>query len=634
MALRPQVSWITGPEVSSSWPRGAFGGLTVVATVGLLAFLLVDPVWLTRYINRAPLLPIVLGIWIPVFTYIHACSLRTRTPLILGFVLAFLVVLPWLLGDAYNVRSLGQAQPPERPSLFASIERWAKVNNCDAPSNANGWQLSEAKPCPRPIIVLAAGGASRAAFKVAEVLGNLANVSDEIQAGTSNIKSVPPSFRSFQNRLFAISAVSGGALAAVTYQAMQAEALLARSSTSPPRPPCRKAPGDNLWFGSLSIVDDRPAAPDTAWNSCMQLMLAGDFLSPTVVSLIGTDLLNVRPHGDRAATLEIAWERRFEELTGNKTLAEPMVALRNRVLAADDRNWIPHLLINGTSVSTGRRIITTDLDPLYGYDTPVGYHGNCRDKVNGRPLRTCSSPFRDAYDLHDLMSGSLTAEASPAQDAGASSGQTVSPAPCTGCDIRLSTAATMSARFPVLSPHGTIRNADGSVVDRVVDGGYFENNGAVTAHELAISLRRHGLSPLILLITNEPSDTRMSSCRNSAANEPPKGAETTTFALLSSPFSAFIGTRSTRGTLASLDLCFTIENPVYRPNGPPIPAGEFIHFGVWQNSDLFGTKQLSMSWWLSKYVQRSLTMKEPMGPHSFPTEQPLSVWQVLGLKRP
>ena len=67
----------------------------------------------------------------------------------------------------------------------------------------------------------------------------------------------------------------------------------------------------------------------------MELMLAGDFLSPTMIGVIGADFLNMRQYGDRAATLEKAWERRFETVTGKDTLSEPMVSLRNRVLADD-----------------------------------------------------------------------------------------------------------------------------------------------------------------------------------------------------------------------------------------------------------------------------------------------------------
>ena len=39
-------------------------------------------------------------------------------------------------------------------------------------------------------------------------------------------------------------------------------------------------------------------------------------------------------------------------------------------------------------------------------------------------------------------------------------------------DVQLSTAAFNSARFPLISPAGTIRNKDQQIIDRIVDGGY------------------------------------------------------------------------------------------------------------------------------------------------------------------
>ena len=53
-----------------------------------------------------------------------------------------------------------------------------------------------------------------------------------------------------------------------------------------------------------------------------------------------------------------------------------------------------------------------------------------------------------------------------------------------GNDIPISTAVTMSARFPVISPTGGLRDFGGDVQMRVTDGGLFENFGAVTADEV------------------------------------------------------------------------------------------------------------------------------------------------------
>src|SRR5208282_2026965 len=68
--------------------------------------------------------------------------------------------------------------------------------------------------------------------------------------------------------------------------------------------------------------------------------------------------------------------------------------------------------------------------------------------------------------------------------------------------------ALNSARFPLISPAGTIRNKDHKIVDRIVDGGYFENYGALSAKELALAVHAHdqNLFPLIVVISNDPDD--------------------------------------------------------------------------------------------------------------------------------
>ncbi len=614
--LLRRFRWIDAKlSASTIWPNGLFGGVLVVATLALLTIVLVDPLLLTRYIYRASLLPIMLGVWIPALTFFHALSVRTRVPLVLGFFAVVMIALPAIVGDPYTIRTLDQDHAPLRPTLQDSLARWAKANNCEAPVYEKNFEVPEARRCPPPIIVLAAGGASRSAFKVAEVLGNLANLSDTIDDGGELSTGLPPNFTAFQNRLFAISAVSGGALAAVTYQAMQAEAQLARTGASRPRPPCKKELPDSAWFGAIQ-ASDLPQAPDTSWSSCMELMLSGDFLSPTMIGVIGADFLNMRQYGDRAATLEKAWERRFELVTGKDTLSKPMVALRNRVLAVDDRNWLPHLLINGTSVSTGRRIITSDLDLLYGNDD------YCRDKTTARSAGICGSPFTDAYDLHDLLRGPAV---SSTNGAATSAGSTPAepPGPCKSCDVRLSTAATMSARFPVLSPHGTIRNDQGVFIDRVVDGGYFDNNGSVTAQELEEKLRYFHLPPQIILITSEPSATGLPCLYTDLPVLPARTLENTTLGVLSSPFNTFLRTRESRAALASLNLCKQKFNILKHDVFPT--DGSFIHIGVEADRDIFSNKQLSMSWWLSKHVQRRLTLSP---------KKETWLWQALGLAPP
>ncbi|MFN9618254.1 MAG: patatin-like phospholipase family protein [Synechococcaceae cyanobacterium] len=55
-------------------------------------------------------------------------------------------------------------------------------------------------------------------------------------------------------------------------------------------------------------------------------------------------------------------------------------------------------------------------------------------------------------------------------------------------DIRFSTAAVMSARFPLITPYAFFPGSPQERQRRTVDGGYYDNSGAVTAAEIVRSL--------------------------------------------------------------------------------------------------------------------------------------------------
>jgi hypothetical protein len=56
-------------------------------------------------------------------------------------------------------------------------------------------------------------------------------------------------------------------------------------------------------------------------------------------------------------------------------------------------------------------------------------------------------------------------------------------------DLRLSTAAGLSARFPFVTPVGWFRRSDGSKI-RLADGGYFDNSGVSTALDIGRTLQK------------------------------------------------------------------------------------------------------------------------------------------------
>jgi hypothetical protein len=105
-----------------------------------------------------------------------------------------------------------------------------------------------------------------------------------------------------------------------------------------------------------------------------------------------------------------------------------------------------------------------------------------------------------------------------------------------GCDIRLSTAVSNSARFPVISPHGDIPSGS-KVVDRIVDGGYFDYSGIVSALELRAQIMRmdEKLNPFVLFATNDPGFTPRFNPDACDENDQPRPEEPDELDLLRAP---------------------------------------------------------------------------------------------------
>lgn len=161
--------------------------------------------------------------------------------------------------------------------------------------------------------------------------------------------------------------------------------------------------------------------------------LKEDFLAPALASLVFQDapssFLPDFGQGDRGAALEKSFER-----ASNDLLARPFLSflrLAKPETSPDDQQaspWRPILLLNATHEETGNRIIT----------------GHVLIERN---------VFVDSLDALQML----------------------------GKDVRASTAAHNSARFTYVSPAGNLGRDQGSVID----GGYFENFGALSALELA-----------------------------------------------------------------------------------------------------------------------------------------------------
>jgi hypothetical protein len=231
----------------------------------------------------------------------------------------------------------------------------------------------------------------------------------------------------FADHTFAISAVSGGALGAEVFNA-----LLIRRSSSPPPPvaPLKDGVHKMLNFDALSGTLAALAQPDL-----LQRFLPAAFLP------------------DREQALETGWETGWRNEFGTNLFSEGLVATMQK------HPELPSLFLNGTIEETGERIITSNID-----------------------VRSFLG-FRNAYDAFDELKR----------------------------DIPLSAGAGMSARFTYVSPAGQIPytrsdrnektiprlcvktgqpnpNYGRKFLGHVIDGGYFESSGGVTAAEIVAFL--------------------------------------------------------------------------------------------------------------------------------------------------
>jgi hypothetical protein len=196
--------------------------------------------------------------------------------------------------------------------------------------------------------------------------------------------------------------------------------------------------------------------------------LQSDLLAPGIASLVFVDgpsnFLPDLGQIDRGTALERSFER-----ASKGYLAHSFLSFFPDV-RAPGQSWRPALLLNATHEETGRRIIASNL------------------KIE-------KDVFLDSFDELNLLES----------------------------DMRASTVAHNSARFTYVSPAGKLQLVSppgilsrGTNRGYVIDGGYFENYGALTALELARQARseiekargRGAVKLVVLQISSDPTLTK------------------------------------------------------------------------------------------------------------------------------
>jgi hypothetical protein len=272
-------------------------------------------------------------------------------------------------------------------------------------------------------------------------------------------------------------ATAGGGIKAA-YWTTLVLGCLQEGVTAGPRCPAGEAiPRANLFLasgisgGSLGLAVDRarhtPAggeAPAPSYRDVLDVGLAADFLAPDVAALVLRDgpsaALHTTAWTDRAAVLEDAWARAFIEAGGRGPgLDEPFLAGST----TDGRTpRFPLLLLNSATIEDRCRLAVSPVElspPAEG--------------------RSCvADPFRSG-----ARPDAVLGRTKPITDF-----------VCPGEDLRLSTAALLSARFPFVSPYGQLHpcrdaeDAPALPTAFAVDGGLVESSAAGPVPEVLAAL--------------------------------------------------------------------------------------------------------------------------------------------------
>jgi hypothetical protein len=328
------------------------------------------------------------------------------------------VIEPAGSGDCDPVPGGGSEPLTCRPSLKAALKDWVASRRQGDPASLR-----------LPLIIVAAeGGASRAA---AWMLASLRMLDHQTSGETSR-------------HIFAISAVSGGSLGAASYLRMVA------------------AKGDADGRLNWENPEIRHALKAISTSDLLSATISTYFLSDMFGSLIGPAwTLGGVP--DRNAALELAFQLLWKRSSGFQLpegVDSKFLGLRTSIARSSTvRASLPHLMLNGTDVITGKRIITSSI------------------RINAD-----TALFPDSGDFIRLVAR----------------------------DIELATGVTNSARFPFVSPAGRFVSTTEARDYQIIDGGYFENYGARTAWELARAIEdlnaqdpTLNVVPIIVVVSND-----------------------------------------------------------------------------------------------------------------------------------
>ena len=350
-----------------------FAALSLLFTLVLFLAAYLQPHRLAAFFDRAVLIPLLFGALVLGLSELARIGHRSGWPVLVPLVA--LAVLVTATNTHLNDVRLLPRKPADQLTgrqieLKTAVDKWRAANGCQ----------DDVGKCPYALVIAAEGGASRAAFMAATFAGEIIDRTKGDGAPG--------------RKIFAISGVSGGAFGAATIRAALADSA-ERQETLGRRPALRDQRPNLVRRGGRRDRPERLLALVPAIAGVGRLSVER-FHWPRVSRQFRAEPKTVRlgfadPRPRRAAGAELGapLQLYFRAQPVAATLRDasrqgfvPRLRLRGR-----RSGWLPLLLLNGASVSTGRRIIASDL--ISTFASPDGNERTHRAFFR-RPM-TCSS---------------------------------------------------------------------------------------------------------------------------------------------------------------------------------------------------------------------------------------------------
>lgn len=417
------LAFSRGIFVWSGWKARIFGASKLGWVLYLLSFPLINvfPTW-AIVLNPMAVILIAMIFYLTLVYSLKWCSHTYKIPA-LGLFAALCLGLTWISERSrslshYRIDYVERAHY-QRPKLRPYIRQWIDDRA----------EVIESFPGKYPVyLVSAQGGGSRGGLWSSLIHGHL----NQWTQG-----------RYFNDHLFLMTGASGGAVG---------NGLFFASSLAERTP---------LWMPDQK--PRRPGAADSSVRSTYGEFYRRNYLSSSLATLLGRDLLNaVLPLAaidNRGEILEKEWEQAFQEIFAHPDIqpASPKLSTEILSLYSEQARTPPLLVTNTTHVQSGR----------YCTISPVHL------EIPG---------VEDMFDILDSCG-------------------------CSQESLKLSTALSLSARFPIISSASDIQGCNEqshTSGGQFVDAGYYDNIGGVVSdhvfEEFEALRRSHPLGAKIELI--------------------------------------------------------------------------------------------------------------------------------------